>query len=151
MAGLAGSASALETNGYVRAGMGTTTEGDDLKCFKLAGAETKYRLGNECEQYAELQLSYEFLKLDNGMAFKVVGMAHFFNRYGQNLDFSGDNGNIRMRQLYGQVSNVSWLNGGSFWPVVTTNVTTCTSPTSSTGTRPAWASASKTRRWAICC
>ena len=48
-------------HGYVRAGAGRS-EGDKQACFKLAGAGSKYRLGNECEQYAELELDQDLLK-----------------------------------------------------------------------------------------
>lgn len=41
-------------SGYFRSGIGTTMGGGDQACFQAAGATSKYRLGNECETYAEL-------------------------------------------------------------------------------------------------
>jgi maltoporin len=55
------SANALEFAGYLRSGIGNSLEGGKQSCFKLPGAETKYRLGNECEQYAELELPRTFI------------------------------------------------------------------------------------------
>ena len=49
-------AQALEFAGYLRSGVGTSTGSGKQQCFQLPGAQTKYRLGNECEQYAELEL-----------------------------------------------------------------------------------------------
>lgn len=50
------SAQALEFGGYVRSGVGTSVNSGKQQCFQLPGAQTKYRLGNECEQYGELEL-----------------------------------------------------------------------------------------------
>ena len=49
-------AQALEFAGYLRSGAGTSTGSGKQQCFQLPGAQSKYRLGNECEQYAELEL-----------------------------------------------------------------------------------------------
>ena len=42
------------------------TEGKENVCFKLPGASTKYRLGNECESWIELGV-YQNLTFDNGV------------------------------------------------------------------------------------
>ncbi|MGK7651015.1 carbohydrate porin [Roseovarius sp. B08] len=44
----------FESFGYVRSGFGINADGDRQVCFQLPGARAKYRLGNECETYAEL-------------------------------------------------------------------------------------------------
>jgi maltoporin len=43
-------------HGYLRSGIGTTWDGGDQACFQSNGADTKYRLGNECETYMEITL-----------------------------------------------------------------------------------------------
>ena len=43
-------AQALEFSGYLRSGVSNSLNGGKQSCFKLPGAESKYRLGNECEQ-----------------------------------------------------------------------------------------------------
>ncbi|WP_068116507.1 carbohydrate porin [Tropicimonas marinistellae] len=45
------------SHGYVRFGVGST-DGDPMAAFKLNGAETKYRLGNESDLYGELSFGY---------------------------------------------------------------------------------------------
>lgn len=44
----------LQTRGYGRTGLGLREAGEDQQCFRLPGAPAKYRLGNECDTYAEL-------------------------------------------------------------------------------------------------
>ena len=39
----------IDFGGYFRSGFGTSSEGGKESCFGLAGASSKYRLGNECE------------------------------------------------------------------------------------------------------
>ena len=108
-------AQALEFSGYLRSGVGNSLNGGKQSCFKLPGAETKYRLGNECEQYAELELRQDLYTLDDGSVLSVDGMASFYNQYNRQLTFQGDNGSVRMPQLYAQWSNLPSLNGGSLW------------------------------------
>lgn len=114
-AGLALPAQALEFAGYLRSGVGAAAGGGDQACFKLPGAETKYRLGNECEQYAELELRQPLLTLGDGSVLRVAGMVSLFNAYGRDLTLRGDDGAVRLPQLYVQWSNLPALNGGSLW------------------------------------
>ena len=109
------SASALEFAGYLRSGVGNSLNGGKQSCFKLPGAESKYRLGNECEQYAELELRQDVYSLDDGSVLSVDGMASLYNQYNRELTFQGDNGAARLPQLYAQWSNLPALNGGSVW------------------------------------
>ncbi|UVH51827.1 carbohydrate porin [Pseudomonas sp. CBS] len=109
------SASALDFTGYVRSGIGGAVEGGKQSCFQLPGAPSKYRLGNECEQYIELDLREDLLRLDDGSAISVEGMAQLYNQYGHTPRFSDDYGFARMSQLYAEWSKMPALNGGSFW------------------------------------
>ena len=109
------SAHALEFAGYLRSGIGNSLEGGKQSCFKLPGAESKYRLGNECEQYAELELRQDVYSFDDGSVLSVDGMASLYNQYNRQLTFQGDNGSARLPQLYAQWSNLPSLNGGSVW------------------------------------
>ncbi|SDH33685.1 maltoporin [Pseudomonas flavescens] len=108
-------AQALEFAGYLRSGVGSTGNGHSQSCFSLPGAQSKYRLGNECEQYAELELRQDLLTLDDGSVFSVDGMLSLFNEYDRDLTFQGDNGAVRLPQLYAHWSNLPSLNGGSLW------------------------------------
>ncbi|MBN3864444.1 carbohydrate porin, partial [Pseudomonas frederiksbergensis] len=109
------SAQALEFAGYLRSGVGTSVNSSSQSCFQLPGAQSKYRLGNECEQYAELELRQDLFTLDDGSVLSVDGMASLYNQYDRSLTFNGDNGSVRMPQLYAQWSNMPSLNGGSLW------------------------------------
>lgn len=53
---------AVDFHGYARSGIGWTGSGGEQQCFKATGAASKYRLGNECETYAELKLGQEVWK-----------------------------------------------------------------------------------------
>ncbi|WP_234284413.1 carbohydrate porin, partial [Klebsiella pneumoniae] len=53
---------AVDFHGYARSGIGWTGSGGEQQCFKATGAQSKYRLGNECETYAELKLGQELWK-----------------------------------------------------------------------------------------
>ena len=55
-------AMAVDFTGYARSGIGWSGSGGEQQCFKATGAESKYRLGNECETYAELRLGQEIWK-----------------------------------------------------------------------------------------
>lgn len=77
--------SAIEFGGYFRSGLGTSSKGGKEACFQLAGASSKYRLGNECETYGELALGGEAYKGQGGFTMRVnTRMAYVLN---QNGDF----------------------------------------------------------------
>ncbi|MBO9482667.1 maltoporin LamB [Salinisphaera sp. G21_0] len=68
----------INFNGYARSGIGSTDKGGQQLCFKAAGAPSKYRLGNECETYAELKFGANLFDqdgvqfyLDTNLAYKV--------------------------------------------------------------------------------
>ncbi|TBU74856.1 maltoporin [Pseudomonas daroniae] len=106
---------ALEFSGYVRSGVGSADGNGRQSCFQLPGAQSKYRLGNECEQYAELDLRQDLFTLDDGSVLSIEGMAQLFNEYGHTPKFTGDHGTARMNQMYAEWSNMPALNGGSLW------------------------------------
>ena len=60
--------------GYYRFGVGAT-DGSDMVAFKLDGAESKYRLGNESDLYGELSLGYR-APLGNGSEFLAEVMVN---------------------------------------------------------------------------
>lgn len=71
-------AMAVDFHGYARSGIGWTGSGGAQQCFQATGAQSKYRLGNECETYAELKLGQELWKdgdksfyLDSNVAYSV--------------------------------------------------------------------------------
>ncbi|MGP0172511.1 maltoporin [Pseudomonas sp. NCHU5208] len=109
------SSMALEFSGYLRSGAGTADGNGRQSCFQLPGAQSKYRLGNECEQYAELDLRQDLFTLDDGSVLSVEGMAQLYNQYGHTPKFTGDYGFARMNQMYAEWSKMPALGGGSLW------------------------------------
>ncbi|WP_276551317.1 maltoporin [Erwinia mallotivora] len=75
---------AVDFHGYARSGIGWTGSGGEQQCFQATGAGSKYRLGNECETYAELKLGHEAWKegdksfyFDTTLAYAVSQRADF--------------------------------------------------------------------------
>ncbi|WP_312828745.1 maltoporin, partial [Pantoea anthophila] len=69
----------VDFTGYARSGIGWTGSGGEQQCFQATGAQSKYRLGNECETYAELKLGQEVWKegdksfyFDTNVAYSVA-------------------------------------------------------------------------------
>lgn len=109
------SVQALEFSGYLRAGMGGSSQGTTQSCFQLPGSQTKYRLGNECEQYGEFALGHDLATFADGSAVKAFGMLALYNPYDESLTFSDDNGYARLAQAYLEWRDIPALNGGSLW------------------------------------
>jgi len=65
----AGSASAVEFHGYIRAGAGGASKGGSQVCFQGPGSWYKFRLGNECDNYGELELKQSIYKDESGVEF----------------------------------------------------------------------------------
>jgi len=59
---LSAHAGAVDFKGYGRSGIGWTASGGPQQCFTATGAQSKYRLGNECDTYAEIKLGQEVWK-----------------------------------------------------------------------------------------
>ncbi|AYN94821.1 MULTISPECIES: maltoporin [Pseudomonas] len=105
---------AFEFDGYGRVGIGGADAGGKQSCFQLPGAPAKYRLGNECETYWELEGHQELYKGADGTLWKLHGMASLYNVYDQSPTFSGDNGNVRLPQIWTSLA-LPELNGGGLW------------------------------------
>jgi len=106
---------ALETHGYLRTGIGSSDNGNTQECFQLTGTPSKYRLGNECEQYGEIFAKQKLITLSDQSKISINGMLQAYNPYGQSLTFNNDNGFTRLNQAYLEWENISFLNGGNIW------------------------------------
>jgi maltoporin len=80
----------VEFHGYFRGGSGVSSAGGELAAFWLPGAATKYRFGNEAEDYGELEADAVVWDKD-GARFRICTMAQFWNPYsaGQNAETVG--------------------------------------------------------------
>lgn len=108
-------AEGLEFSGYGRVGVGEALGGDGRQsCFQLPGAPSKYRLGNECETYWELELNQDVYHGEDGTVVTLNGMASLMEQYNHFPDFGGDTGSIRMPQAWAGVRSPV-INDGTFW------------------------------------
>ena len=104
------SAFALDYDGYFRALSASNSSKGGATCFKLAGAMSKYRLGNECETYGEFGLGQEAIKTDDGAAFRANIMIAFYSP-----NSSTGNPTVGLPQVFAQGDKIPELNGASAW------------------------------------
>ena len=104
-------AMAVDFHGYARSGIGWTGSGGEQQCFQATGAGSKYRLGNECETYAELKLGQEVWKegdksfyFDTNVAYSVA----------QQNDWEGTDPAFREANVQGK-NLIEWLPGSTIW------------------------------------
>ena len=76
-------------HGYLRSGLGATSGGGDQSCFQSNGADSKYRLGNECETYMEIVLGKSLWE-QNGQSFYIDTRIAY--KSGQQNDWEEDPG-----------------------------------------------------------
>lgn len=103
---------AVDFHGYARSGIGWTGSGGEQQCFAATGTGgTKYRLGNECETYAELKLGQEVWKegdksfyFDTNVAYSVA----------QQNDWEGTDPAFREANVQGK-NLIEWLPGSTIW------------------------------------
>ena len=112
---LARHVAAQDIGGYLRALGGRNSASGDAACFKLAGAEAKYRLGNECEIYGELMLGQPLAKLPDGTTIKGNLMLSLYQPTADNAMLTKKSADTRVAQLYVATAGLSALNGGSAW------------------------------------
>ena len=67
---------ALDFKGYARSGLGWSNQGGEQQCSTATGAGSKYRLGNECETYAELKLGQQVWQQDNASFYFDTNLAY---------------------------------------------------------------------------
>ena len=108
-------ATAVEVNGYIRALGGANSESGDAACFKLAGAESKYRLGNECEIYGELMLGQQLATFSGGGTLKGNVMFSLFKPTSDSAMLTDKDADLDVAQIYIQAENLAALNGGGVW------------------------------------
>ncbi|MGU9867804.1 maltoporin [Kluyvera ascorbata] len=104
-------AMAVDFHGYARSGIGWTGSGGEQQCFQATGAQSKYRLGNECETYAEIKLGQEVWKegdksfyFDTNVAYSVA----------QQNDWEGTDPAFREANVQGK-NLIDWLPGSTIW------------------------------------
>jgi maltoporin len=122
----------LSVHGYLRAGFGGSSQKGRMTCFGLStsisgGLISKYRLGNECEQWGELHFTAVAYSGDDG----VIGTFHFSPvayiptgdiGYSPNSTIStpdiyksSTGATVSFPNLYADLQGISWLYGGTAW------------------------------------
>jgi maltoporin len=120
----------MSTHGYFRGGFGANIDKKGrMTCFQLAnpaGLLSKYRLGNECEVWAELELTTVMYAGEDG----VVANLHFmpvayipttFIGYSptgvtsSDQNSPGTGATVAFPNLYADIKGISWLFGGTAW------------------------------------
>lgn len=88
--------------GYTRTGLGVSEGGGEMVDFKAPYHLHKYRMGNEANHYAELQLGYEYKEKDSDKSYEMQYMMARYVEYGDDskVDFP------ETAQLYLKMNNV---------------------------------------------
>ena len=123
----------VTTHGYFRGGFGGNVNPKGrMTCFGLGningGLLSKYRLGNECEQWGELLLSTVVYAGDDGSVatfhFRPVvfiptsldGYSPAMTTSSQNQSGLGSTGaTVAFPDLYADIKGIPWLFGGTAW------------------------------------
>jgi maltoporin len=120
----------FEFSGYMRAAVGLNTKGGSPVCFGLPGADTKWRLGNECDYVIEPNLVYTAFRDQELGTWKVRFMPSAYRAYGQQEFASGTfsaSGSptgttygtndliTRFNQVYVYSENIAALGNGGVW------------------------------------
>jgi len=116
-------------SGYLRGGFGASNQKGRMTCFQLAlegGLLSKYRLGNECEVWAEYQLTTVVYAGKDGSVANVHFMPTAFipTTYGgysptgvtsSDLGSPGTGATVAFPNLYADIKGIPWLYGGTAW------------------------------------
>ena len=125
LAGLAQQASALNVDfsGYMRAGTGINVRGGTQVCFGLPGADTKWRLGNECDYVIEPTFDARIAEFE-GSDWHVKVMPSVYRAWGgKEFQTSGsgitDSGTdelvTRFGQIYAYGNKIAPFGNGRVW------------------------------------
>ncbi|ARU92855.1 maltoporin [Tatumella citrea] len=104
-------AMAVDFSGYARSGIGFSGKGGDQRCFQTTGAGSKYRLGNECETYAELKLGQELWKQGDKSFYFDTNVAYSVS---QDNDWESTDPAFREANVKGK-NLIDWLPGSTLW------------------------------------
>lgn len=96
------------TNGYARAGIGVS-DGGQMVNFVTPDNVHKYRLGNEANHYAELQLNYRYKDTDSTKKYELTYMMAKYIPYGSDAYKQFP----LTTQLYGKINRV--IHNADIW------------------------------------
>ncbi len=106
-------AASVDFSGYFRAGTGVSTRGGTQVCFGLPGADTKFRLGNECDYVIEPVFDVKVSEFE-GSDWHARVMPSVYRAWGQT-----ENGTSELTTRFGQAyvygNKISVLGNGTAW------------------------------------
>jgi maltoporin len=117
-------------SGYFRGGFGASNQKGRMTCFSLAlpgGLVSKYRLGNECEVWAEAHFTTVVYAGDDGTVahFHFMPTAYLPTTYigyspntttSSPAQFTTSTGaTVSFPNLYADIQGIPWLSGGTAW------------------------------------
>jgi maltoporin len=110
----------IEFAGYARAGVGLAIRGGKETCFNLPGADTHWRLGNECDYVIEPQFTSHLVNLADGSSWGVVVMPGLYRTWEDPNPSQTDRTWFNdvpaiWRQVYFFGENIPQLAGGRVW------------------------------------
>ncbi|MBW8828422.1 MAG: carbohydrate porin [Burkholderiales bacterium] len=110
-----GAAQALQVDfsGYMRAGTGINARGGTQVCFGLPGADTKWRLGNECDYVIEPTFTAKIADYE-GADWGMRVMPSVYRAWGQ-TENGTDELTTRFGQIYAFGNKISQLGNGTAW------------------------------------
>jgi len=106
-------AATIDFSGYMRAGTGVNLRGGTQVCFGLPGADTKWRLGNECDYVIEPNFVAKLAEYE-GSDWFVHFMPSVYRAWGQ-VENGTDELNARFNQVYAYGNKISGLANGRVW------------------------------------
>jgi maltoporin len=109
-------AAAVDLHGYLRTGIGGNGGGGQQVCFQTPGLSYKFRLGNECENYAELQFDERLYKDKSGVEFLYSGMLAYVTPGGGDFEsLKAGNSDIALRQNWIGAKGLPFMGGAMVW------------------------------------
>ncbi|APD07616.1 maltoporin [Flavobacteriaceae bacterium UJ101] len=93
----------LTPTGYFRTTMGTSEGGETQAFFQAPGAQSKYRMGNEADTYAEFALKYKYQLKEEGTSFETMFRMRGWSAKGDNMNWKLDDIGefyVKMNDIY---------------------------------------------------
>ncbi len=109
------SATDIEFHGYTRAGLALNSNGGTGVCYRLAGADSDFRLGNECDYVIEPNFEVVMAKLDDKSTWGYHIMPSVYKNWVSDQQPRDDKLVLRFGQVYFFGNNIPWLANGSLW------------------------------------
>lgn len=113
IASFAAAAGPVDFSGYFRAGTGVNLRGGSQVCFGLPGADTKWRLGNECDYVLEPVFDAKIAEYEKSQWHARV-MPGVYRAWGQ-TEFGTDELVARFGQAYVYGTKIAALGHGTAW------------------------------------